>query len=88
MRFPQSLLQAEQLQLSLPVFIGEVLQLSDHINDPSLDSIQQYHVLVLSTPDMDTILQVGSHWSRVEEKNNSFGAAQDKIFLLDWKVLT
>ncbi|XP_051467528.1 UBX domain-containing protein 2B isoform X1 [Apus apus] len=41
------------------VFIGEVLQPSDHLRGPSLDSLQQLHVLpVLGAPELDTILQV------------------------------
>ncbi|GAB0182865.1 rotatin [Grus japonensis] len=53
-----SLLQAEQAKLSQPVFIGEVLQPSDHQCGPTLDSLQQLHVLlVLATPELDAVLQ-------------------------------
>ncbi|KAK4813670.1 hypothetical protein QYF61_017637, partial [Mycteria americana] len=62
-----SLLQAEQPQLSQPVFIGEVLQPSHHLRGPPLDSLQQVHVLLmLGAPELDTVLQVGSHKSGVE----------------------
>ena len=39
-----SLLRAEQHQLSQPVFIGVVLQPSDHLCGPPLDLLQQVHV--------------------------------------------
>ena len=35
-----SLLQAEQAQHLQPVFVGEVLQSSDHLSGPPLDSLQ------------------------------------------------
>ncbi|KAK4826033.1 hypothetical protein QYF61_003854 [Mycteria americana] len=53
-----SLLQAEQRQLSQPVFTGEALQPSDHLHGPPLDSLQQ-PVLVLGialTPLQDFAL--------------------------------
>ncbi|XP_075596540.1 protein shortage in chiasmata 1 ortholog [Balearica regulorum gibbericeps] len=54
-----SLLQAEQPQLSQPVFTGEVLQPSDHLHVPPLGSLQQVHVfLVLGTPELDAVLQI------------------------------
>ncbi|KAK4810558.1 hypothetical protein QYF61_004521 [Mycteria americana] len=53
-----SLLQAEQPQISQPVFIGEVLQPSDHLRGPPLDSLQQVHVLLMSgVPEVNTVLQ-------------------------------
>ncbi|KAK4808149.1 hypothetical protein QYF61_000129 [Mycteria americana] len=53
-----SLLQAEQPQLSQPVFIGEVFQPSDHLGGPPLDLLQQVHVLLmLGAPELDTVLQ-------------------------------
>ncbi|KAK4827202.1 hypothetical protein QYF61_015230 [Mycteria americana] len=53
-----SLLQAEQPQLSQPVFIGEVFQPSDHLRGPPLDWLQQVHVLLmLGAPELNTILQ-------------------------------
>ncbi|KAK4818444.1 hypothetical protein QYF61_013131 [Mycteria americana] len=45
-----SLLQAEQPQLSQPVFIGEVLQPSDRLHGPPLDLLQQVHVLLMLGP--------------------------------------
>ncbi|KAK4818676.1 hypothetical protein QYF61_017421 [Mycteria americana] len=49
---------AEQPQLSQPVFIGEVLQPSDHFHGPPLDLLQQLHVLlVLRAPELDAVLQ-------------------------------
>ncbi|KAK4815839.1 hypothetical protein QYF61_008442 [Mycteria americana] len=53
-----SLLQAEQPQLSQPVFIGEVFHPSDHFCGPPVDPLQQVHVLlVLRTPELDAVLQ-------------------------------
>ncbi|KAK4822675.1 hypothetical protein QYF61_019042 [Mycteria americana] len=89
-----SLLQAKQPQLSQPVFIGVVLQPSDHLCGPPLDSLQQVHVLLmLGTPEPNAVLQVGSHESRVEGENHlprpaghaSFDAAQDTVGLLGCK---
>ncbi|KAK4826957.1 hypothetical protein QYF61_012806 [Mycteria americana] len=85
---------AEQPQLSQPVLIGEVLQPSDHFRGPALDPIQQVHVLlVLRALELDAVLQVGSHQSRVEGENHlpqpaghaSFDAAQDTVGLLGCK---
>ncbi|XP_068253163.1 ubiquitin-conjugating enzyme E2 W isoform X1 [Nyctibius grandis] len=86
-----SLLQAEEPQLSQPVFIGEVLQPFDHHRGPPLDSFQQLHVLLmLGAPEMNAVLQVGSHESRVKGQNHlprragraSFDAAQDMVGFL------
>ena len=61
-----SLLQAEHPQLPQPVLIGKVLQPSDHLSDPPLDPLQHIHVLlVLGAPELDAVLQVGSHESGV-----------------------
>ncbi|KAK4823365.1 hypothetical protein QYF61_001713 [Mycteria americana] len=85
---------AEQPQLSQPVLIGEVLQPSDHFRGPPLDLLQQFHVLfVLRAPELDAVLQVRSHQSRVEGQNHlprpaghtSFDAAQDKVGRLGCK---
>ena len=66
--FPEpSLLHAEEPKLSQLVLIGEVLHTSDHLHGPSLDPLQQLHaLLVLRAPELDAVLQVGSHESRVE----------------------
>ncbi|KAK4831476.1 hypothetical protein QYF61_017724 [Mycteria americana] len=86
-----SLLQAEQPQLSQPIFIGEVLQPSDHLCGLPLDSLQQVHVLfMLGAPELDAVLQVESHQSGAEGQNHlcrpaghaSFYAAQDTVGLL------
>ncbi|KAK4813652.1 hypothetical protein QYF61_014951 [Mycteria americana] len=62
---------AEQPQLSQPVFIGEVLQASDHLGGPPLDSLQQVQVLLmLGAPELDAVLQVGSPKSGVEGENH------------------
>jgi len=88
------LLQAEQHQLSQPILAGEVFQPSDQCCDPPLDLLQQLHVLlVLRAPELDRILQVGSHQSRAEGQNHlphpaghaSLDVAQDTVGLLGCK---
>ncbi|KAK4818851.1 LOW QUALITY PROTEIN: hypothetical protein QYF61_020070 [Mycteria americana] len=83
--------RAKQPQLSQPVLVGEALQPSDHFCGPPLDPLQQLHVLlVLRAPELDAVLQVRSHQSRVEGQNHlprpaghaSFDAAQDTVGLL------
>ncbi|KAK4823100.1 hypothetical protein QYF61_025838 [Mycteria americana] len=85
------LLRAKQPQLSQPVLIGEMFHPSDHFCGPPLDLLQQVHVLpVLRTPELDAVLQVGSHHSRAEGQNHlpqpaghtSFDAAQDTVGFL------
>ncbi|KAK4824277.1 hypothetical protein QYF61_012837 [Mycteria americana] len=65
---------------------GEVFQPSDHFCGPPLDPLQQVHVFpVLRTPELDAVLQVGSHQRGAEGQYHlprpaghaSFGAAQD-----------
>lgn len=60
---------AEELQLSPPGLIGEVLQPFGHLHGPSLDPFQQFDVLLVTgAPELDPLLQVGSHesiWSIV-----------------------
>lgn len=61
--FP-SLFQAEWLQFSQSSLKGELLYPTNHLGVPSLDSFQQVHVLhVLGTPEVDAVLQMGSHQS-------------------------
>ncbi|XP_053932310.1 coiled-coil domain-containing protein 91 isoform X1 [Cuculus canorus] len=71
--------------------IGEVLQHSAHLCGPPLDPFLQAHVFpVLKAPELDAMLQVGSHKTRVEGQNPlpcpaghaSFDAAQDTVGLL------
>ncbi|KAK4829013.1 hypothetical protein QYF61_001769 [Mycteria americana] len=70
---------------------GEVFHPSDHFCGPPLDTLQQVHVFpVLRTPELDAVLQVGSHQSGAERQNHiprpaghtSFDAAQDMVGLL------
>ncbi|KAK4811172.1 hypothetical protein QYF61_019803 [Mycteria americana] len=91
---PQSpLLQAEQPQLSQPFFIGEVFQPCDQyplLLTPGLVVVLVHVFLVLGTPKLDAVLQVGSQESGVEGENHlprpaghaSFDAAQDTIGFL------
>ena len=66
-----SLLQAEQTQLSQPVPISKALQPSDHFHGPPLDLLQQpYVLLMLRALEVDAVLQVGSHESRIEGQND------------------
>ncbi|KAK4825882.1 hypothetical protein QYF61_003156 [Mycteria americana] len=69
---------------------GEVFHPSDHFCGPPLDPFQQLHVFhVLRTPELDAVLQVESHQSRVEGQNHlprpaghaSFDADQDTVGL-------
>jgi len=58
--FPEpSFLQAEQAHLLQPVFIGEVLQLSEHLCDPPLDLFQKCHIFPqLATLGLEAVLQI------------------------------
>jgi len=89
-----SLLQAEQPQLSQPFLIGGVFQPPDHLCGPSLDPLQQFHVLlVLGAPELYAEFQVRSHQSRAERQNHlsrpaghaAEDAAQDTVGLLGCK---
>ena len=63
-RFSQSLLQAEKKHLSLSVFLGVVLQPSDHLHGLPLLSFQQVHaLLVLSRAQPRTIHGVAGEWN-------------------------
>lgn len=49
-----SLLQAEEAQLSQPLFIGEVLQPFECLDGSLLDSVQQVHILLMEgAPELD-----------------------------------
>ena len=48
MRSPHSLLISRLNEFSQPFSIGEVLQPSEHPSGPSLDSLQQLHILTLT----------------------------------------
>ncbi|KAK4827791.1 hypothetical protein QYF61_021744 [Mycteria americana] len=76
---------------SQPVLVGEVFHPSDHFCGPPLDPLQQVHVcLVPRTPELNTVLRVGSHQSGTEGQNHlprpaghtAFDAAQDTAGLL------
>jgi len=68
MRSPWRHFQAEQPQLSQPVFIGEVLHSVGHFYGPALDVLQQDYISpVLKTPHLDTVLlQVWPYQHRAE----------------------
>lgn len=58
------------------MFIGEEIQPSCHLHAPPLDLLQQVHVLImLGVPELDAVLHVGSHESRVGEENYLSGPA-------------
>jgi len=64
------LLQAE-VQLSQHFLLQEVFHPSDHFCGSPLDLLLQLHASsVLRAAELDAILQVGSHQSRVEEQNH------------------
>ena len=55
---------------SQPFLTAEVLQPSDHLCDHPKDSLQQVHVSpVLGAPELDAVLQVGSHHCGAEGQN-------------------
>ena len=61
------LLQAEQAQLPHCAFMGEVLQPCDNPHGSPLDLLQQLHMLlVLGTPGLNTVLQMGPWQGRTE----------------------
>ena len=56
-----SLLCTEEAQVSQPFFIGEVLQLSEHLHGLPLDSLQQLCILlVLGALGLDAVLMRAS----------------------------
>jgi len=88
-----SLLQAEEPNSALVV---EVLQPSDHLHGPPIDPLLQLQVvLVLVTPELDTVLQAGSHQSSVDGKDHlpqpaghaALDATQDTVGFLGCKPL-
>ena len=90
----ESFLKAEQTQIAQRFLTGEMLQPSDHLHGHPLDQLQQLHVLlVLGAPELDTVLQVGSHENSVEGQNHlpqppghtSLDASQDMVGPLDCK---
>ncbi|KAK4810174.1 hypothetical protein QYF61_010486 [Mycteria americana] len=75
-----SLLQAEQPQLSQPVFIGKVLQPSDHLHGPPLDLLQQVHVLLmLGAPELNAALQVVVESNKVSPQPPFLQAKQPQL---------
>lgn len=83
-----SFLQAEKLHLSLPLFVGEVLQSSDDLCHPTLDTLQQlYIILVLGALSLGAVMQVGPYEGRTEVYSHlphpsghlSSDAAQDVV---------
>lgn len=58
------LIQAEKFQLSV-CLLHRGTPAPDHLHDPPLDSLQHVHILpVLMAPELDPLLQVGSHLER------------------------
>lgn len=72
LRSPWSLFSSRlNNQLSQYVSIADMVHPSDDLGDPSLDSLQQIHVLpVMGSPKVDVALQVWSYESRVEGQNH------------------
>jgi len=65
-------LEAEQLRLSQPLLIGEVLHPSHHFCGPPLDPLQQLHVFpMLRAPELDFLL-VFIHLSSVSSNIFTF----------------
>ena len=60
-----SILQATEARFTQLFLIGEVLQPSDLLSGPPLDSLQEPHVLpALGAPGLDAVLQMGPHKCR------------------------
>jgi len=85
-----NLLQAEQVHLPQPFFIGKMLQPSDHPCGPHLDPLQQLHIfLVPGMPGLNAQLQMSHHKNRAEGDNHlpfpadhlPFDSAQDAVGL-------
>ena len=59
MRYPWDFLFSRR-ELPQPVFVGEVFQPSEYLCGCLLDLLQKLHIfLVLGSPDLDVVLQVG-----------------------------
>jgi len=57
-----SVFQVKQSQPCQPFFVYQILQTLNHLDGPSLESLQEAHVsLVLRSPGLDTVLQVWPH---------------------------
>jgi len=66
-----SLSQAEQPQLSQPVFIGEIFHSLDPFCCPPMDVFQQVYVSpVLRTPYLDKVLPLRSHRQRAKGQDH------------------
>ncbi|KAK4827433.1 hypothetical protein QYF61_017990, partial [Mycteria americana] len=80
-----SLLQAEQLQLSQPFLIAEILQFLHHLSGTLLDTLQDVPVsLVLGSPELDPELQMWPQKGRITSQpavNGLSNAAQDTFSL-------
>ena len=94
MHFECLLLSRLSCPRSQPVLTGWLLQPPDHLRSPPLDTVQQLNVLLaLGAPELDTILQMVSHESRVAGQNlfpqpadhTSLDATQDMVGLLGCK---
>lgn len=73
-----SLLQAEQTQLSQPLFIDPVVQ-PKHLDDPALSLIKFINIfLVLQPPKLDVVFQIKSKECPVK-KNNHFPQATGHV---------
>jgi len=81
-----SFLQAMQTQLPQSFFVVEVLQPSNNLRDTPLHPLLQLYILpLLETPDLNAVLQRGTHKVRIEGDNHLSAslfyikAAQDTI---------
>ena len=69
-RSQPSFFQAEQAQFLHPIFI-ELLQLSDQLHGPPLDTLQKLHIFpALRAPDLDAASRLGPHKGRIQGENH------------------
>ena len=82
-------LQTEEAQFLQPVFIGEMLQPSEHLRGPPLDPLQKLHIFpVLRSPELDAVLHMGPHKGRVERDNPLFALLAAPVLMEPRILLT
>jgi len=66
-----SLFRAEQGQFVQPILVEDVLQSLEYFHGPPLYPLQKLHIFpVLGSPDLEAVLQLGTHKGRVEGDNH------------------
>jgi len=70
MRLPLTLLQAKETHLPQPLLVREMLHSLNRFSGSALDSLKQFPVLELRSPELDTIFQMQSHQGSVKREEN------------------